>query len=258
MTVDVRDVYFSYGKRDVLRNVSFSVNQSELISIVGPNGAGKSTLFQCMLGNAKGFTGVIAFDGQSVLRMDARALARKVAYVPQSHDAAFHYTVMDMVLMGTAAWTSAFTSPGRRQEDVAAQALEKVGIANLAMRDYARISGGERQLVLIARALAQQSRVLIMDEPTANLDFGNQTRVLKQIRTLADEGYTVIQSTHNPEQAYSFSDRILAMHGGGLIAEGAPKEIFSAGLISRLYGIDVRVESILEDKVRICVPTAYK
>lgn len=258
MKITVDNVSFSYGKRSVLKAVGFSVAGGELISVLGPNGVGKSTLFQCMLGILRGFSGRITIDGQDVLSLSSRDLAARIAYIPQSHYPAFHYSVLDMVLMGTTAQLATFASPGKRQTELAMDALERIGIAEFAQRDYMRISGGERQLVLIARALAQQSRVLIMDEPTANLDYGNQIRVLSRIRALAGEGYTIIQSTHNPEQSYLFSSRILAMRDGQLIAEGAPSDILTADLIEKLYGIETSIESLRGDTMRVCVPIGVR
>ncbi len=254
MSVTVTNLSFSYGERAVLDGISFDVQQGTLVSVLGPNGVGKSTLFRCMLGILSRYTGDIVIDGQTVRGMDARALSRRIAYIPQSHYPAFNYTVLDMVLMGASSHVSAFSSPGKKERDAALAALEKMGIADFAARDYMRISGGERQLVLIARALAQQSRILMMDEPTANLDFGNQMRVLESIRSLTHDGYTVIQSTHNPEQSYLFSDTILAMRGGKLIAQGAPKDVLTSDLIQALYGVQTRVESLFGDRLRVCVP----
>jgi iron complex transport system ATP-binding protein len=134
------------------------------------------------------------------------------------------------------------------------EALGRLGITNLRNRGYTQISGGERQLVLIARALAQQTRVLILDEPTANLDFGNQIRVLTQIRSLVKEGYTIIQSTHNPEQTFMFSDRVLALYDGRVLASGAPSDIVTEELMRKLYGVDIKVQSLFQDKARACVP----
>ena len=133
-------------------------------------------------------------------------------------------------------------------------ALERLGIMELRDRGYGNISGGERQLVLLARAIAQQARILVMDEPSANLDFGNKIRVMNVVRGLTRDGYTVIQSTHDPDQAYLYSDRILALYGGEVLAWGAPRDIVDSALISTLYGVEVEVCSMQEDAVRVCVP----
>lgn len=254
MSIVVQGLGFRYGDRKVLDDVSFTAGEGQLISLLGPNGVGKSTLFKCMLGVLKQFEGTVEIDGRSIAQMDLRTLARLIAYIPQSHYPAFNYTVFDMVLMGTSSHVSAFSPPGARQTEDAMQALARLGIDAFAERDYMRISGGERQLVLIARALAQKSRILLMDEPTANLDYGNQMCVLSCIRSLAEEGYTIIQSTHNPEQSYLFSHRILAMKEGRIIADGAPGEVIDAALIDALYGIKTQVESLRGDRMRVCVP----
>ncbi len=255
MSVSVRNLSFGYGERCVLRDISFQADAGRLISILGPNGVGKSTLFKCVLGLLKPSSGSVAIDGQDISSLPPHALARRIAYIPQSTYPAFHYTVFDMVLMGTSSHVSGLSSPGKAQREAAMEALARLNIQDFAGRDYMRISGGERQLVLIARALAQRSRTLVMDEPTANLDYGNQMRVLTSIRTLAEEGYAVILSTHNPEQAYLFSHTILAMQGGGIVAQGAPRDVLDAALIERLYGVEATVESLLDDTVRVCVPT---
>lgn len=254
MSIEVRHLSFSYGDRQVLRDVSFSVGRGQLLSVLGPNGVGKSTLFRCILGLLRGYQGEIAVDGTPVSSLGARELARKVAYIPQSNYPAFQYSVFDMVLMGTTAQIKGFSTPGPRQEAAAREALERLDIGHLADRSYTRLSGGERQLVLIARALAQQSPVLLMDEPTANLDYGNQLRVLTKVRALADAGYTVIQSTHNPEQSYLFSHQILAMKDGQVIAHGAPGEVLDEALIQSLYGIDAEVVPLRDGRMRVCIP----
>ncbi len=253
MSIEVKDLSFSYGGRQVLSNVSFSAREGRLLSVLGPNGVGKSTLFRCILGLLKNYSGEILLDGVSTKGLGARELARRVAYIPQSSYPAFSYSVRDMVLMGTSSRAGLFSPPGVSQEKVAGQALERMGITHLAERVYTQLSGGERQLVLIARALAQQSPVLLMDEPTANLDYGNQLRVLSRIRALAEDGYTIVQSTHNPEQSYFFSHEILAMADGGVLAFGSPGEVLTAPLIRALYGVDVEVESLQEDKMRVCI-----
>lgn len=254
MSIQTEHLDFSYGRRPVLRDVSFGMCRGEFLSVLGPNGVGKSTLFRCILGLARPEQGRVMLEGRPIGEFSPRELARRIAYIPQSHNPVFNLTVRDMVLMGTTAQTGVLASPGPRQERLAESALERLGIAHIADCGYGSISGGERQLTLIARAIAQQARILVMDEPTANLDFGNRLRVMKTVRDLVDEGYGVIQSTHDPEQAYLYSHRILALYEGRVLAFGTPQEVVCAPLISRLYGEEVRVCSMQDDAVRVCIP----
>ena len=254
--MSVQGLSFAYGEHEVLHNISFSVDYGEFLSVLGPNGVGKSTLFRCMLGLLAPSAGGAYVDGRAVADMSARQLAYAIAYIPQSHSPVFNFSVFDMVLMGTTAQTGSFASPGKRQRSLANKALRRLGIEHLSDRGYANLSGGERQLVLIARAIAQQAKVLVMDEPSASLDFGNRLRVMRTVRDLTQDGYAVIQSTHDPEQAYMYSDRILALHGGRVAAFGTPKETLNADLVSALYGVDVEVCSMREDAIRVCVPAA--
>lgn len=254
MNLSVEQLSFSYGAHSVLRDVSFSAEYGQVLSVLGPNGAGKSTLFRCMLGLLTPSDGTVRIDGQTVGTMTPEQLAHKIAYIPQSHEPVFQYTVLDMVLMGTASQLGFLQQPGQRQKQQAESALEQLGIGHLKDRDYARLSGGERQLVLIARALAQQARLLIMDEPSASLDFGNRVRLMQVVRELAGAGYGIIQSTHDPDQAFLYSDRILALRAGSVLAWGSPREIFDAKLIGELYGVQTEVHSLRGDTVRLCVP----
>lgn len=254
MSLQVNDLRFSYGEHEVLKGLSFEARYGELLSVLGPNGVGKSTLFRCMLGLLKPQSGECSIDGKSTRGLSAKELSQVIAYIPQSHYPTFNFSVFDMVLMGTTAQISAASVPGRRQVTLAEEALEKLGIAHLRDRGYTNISGGERQLVLIARAIAQQARILIMDEPSANLDFGNRTRVMQTVRALAAEGYAIIQSTHDPDQAFLYSDSVLAVHDGRVLAWGKPKDTITSQLISSLYGVEVEVCSLREDKMRVCVP----
>lgn len=224
------------------------------MSVVGPNGVGKSTLFRCILGLLNGYKGQIQINGQDIKGLGIQEMARLIAYIPQNHYPSFNFSVFDMVLMGTTIQVSSISTPGKTQIAMVESALERLGIQHLKNRAYTKISGGERQLVLIARALVQETKVLILDEPTANLDFGNQIRVLTQIKSLAKEGYTIVQSTHNPDQTFMFSDCVLAIHDGKVLACGAPAEIVTEELIHRLYAVDVEVQSLYRDKVRICIP----
>ena len=253
MSICIENLRFSYGRHPVLEDVSFSAEYGEFLSVLGPNGAGKSTLFRCILGLLTPSAGSITIDGKPVDAMGASQLARHIAYIPQSHNPVFNFSVLDMVLMGTTAQLNAFEMPKQKHTALALSALERLGISHLKDRGYANLSGGERQLVLIARAMAQQAKVLIMDEPSANLDFGNRIRVMQAVRDLTGDGYAVIQSTHDPDQAYLNSNKILALHGGRILAWGTPEETITESVISKLYGVPVEVCSIRNDAIRVCV-----
>jgi iron complex transport system ATP-binding protein len=221
--------------------------------MLGPNGAGKSTLFRCILGLEKRYSGLVRLENENIRQKTPRLMAKAIAYVPQTHHPSFNYSVMDVVLMGTAAQGREWASPDARQRQNAEEALDRLGVAEFSGRDFARLSGGEQQLVLIARALAQKSRLLVMDEPTANLDYGNQIRVLLHIKNLSDQGYSIIMSTHNPEHAFLFADRVLALHGGGIVADGPPSEVLTPDIILTIYGVDVRLQRDEAGRVS-CLP----
>ena len=254
MSISVEHLTFSYGSHAVLKDVTFHAESGQFLSVLGPNGVGKSTLFRCMLGLLSPSGGSVTIEGTPVSRLSPAQLARRIALIPQSHSPAFHYSVFDMVLMGTTAQTGLFSSPGKSQIELAEIALEKLGISHLKDRSYGRISGGEQQLALIARAMAQQANILVMDEPSANLDYGNRIRVMQTVRKLTEDGYCVIQSTHDPDQAYLCSDRVLSLYDGRVLAFGTPQDTIDSQLISTLYGVDVEVCSLQNDLVRICLP----
>lgn len=256
MSVSVSNLSFTYGKHQVLDGVSFITDNGSLTAVLGPNGVGKSTLFQCMLGLLPNYRGLITINGADAKNIGVRALAKQIAYIPQSHAPIFNFSVLDIVLMGTSAQVSAVSNPGGQQIEYAKSALDRLGIYHLRERGYVKISGGERQLVLIARALAQNAKILVMDEPTSNLDYGNQIRIMTHIKNLTAEGYTVIQSTHNPDQTFLFADQVLAMSNGRVLRQGAPRDVLSDALITDLYGVEVEVQSLCRDRARVCLPKA--
>ena len=257
MRIEVKHLSFSYGQKQTLQNICFSAEKGEFLSILGANGAGKSTLFRCILGLLPGYSGEILINGKNRKQLSVREAARQIAYIPQSGHSVFHYSVLDMVLMGRTNRSSLFLRPVKEDEQACMQALEKMGIGHLASHGFHQLSGGEQRLVLIARALAQDTPILMLDEPTANLDFGNQLLVLKQAKKLADAGYTIIQTTHYPEQSYLFSDRILALQNGCVIANGTPKEVLTQEMMQNLYQTDVNVVSLYADAARVCIPSEF-
>lgn len=257
MSIQVNNLSFSYGQKNVLHDICFSAEKGEFLSILGPNGAGKSTLFRCILGLLPGYSGEVLVNERNIKGFSAREASRQIAYIPQKSHCVFQYNVLDIVLMGRSNRTSVFGNPGKEDEQACLKALEKVGICALKDRCFHKLSGGEQQLVLIARALAQDAPILLLDEPTANLDFGNQILVLEQAKKLAQEGHTVIQTTHHPEQSYLYSDRILALRNGRILALGKPTEVLNDVIMEQLYNVSVDVISLYDDAARVCIPAKF-
>lgn len=229
-----------HGQRRVGTDLSFAIAPGEVLCLLGPNGSGKTTLFRTLLGLLAPLAGEVRVLGEPVAAWPRSAFARHVGYVPQAHAGIFPYTVEDVVLMGRAARIGRFAAPAQQDRDHALHCLHTLGIAHLHQRIYTAISGGERQLVLIARALAQEPVLLVMDEPTASLDFGNQIRVLEHIAQLRQQGMAVLLSTHQPEHALRIADRIALLGGGCLVAIGTPASTATPERLATLYGVSER------------------
>ena len=236
MSLTVENLSFSYGKHPVLHELTFTAEAGELLAILGPNGVGKTTLFKCVMGQERQYTGRIAADGADLAALTPRERAHRVAAIPQAHPLSFRYSAFDMVLMGTSHGLSPFAVPGEREKTAARDAMARVNIAPLADRPFDHLSGGEQQLVFIARALCQQAKILLMDEPTASLDYGNRLLVLGVARDLSRAGYTVLLSTHDPQHALWYADRALALHEGKVLAQGATREVVVPDVLQQLYG----------------------
>ena len=240
MKLNINELSFAYeSDNEILHKISFAVESAQFLAVLGPNGAGKSTLFRCLMGAQAGFSGEVTLDGASITSLSGRERAKRIAYIPQIHRPTFGYTVLETVLMGTTRQLGAFSLPKQAQIDTAMAALEKVGIAPLAQRNVSHLSGGEFQLTLIARALSQQADILLMDEPTASLDYGNQFRILSRVKELCNQGYAVIISTHDPQHALTFADHVLALDKGTVAAFGETEQVMTAELLHRLYGVEV-------------------
>lgn len=244
MQLEVSDLVFSYGEADVLKSVSFCADRGERIAVLGPNGVGKSTLFRCLLGFLEPKRGSVKIAGRDVRDYSRRALAAELAYIPQSYSPAFDHTVLDSVLMGLGAQLGPFDRPSREQTNAAQRILDELGIGALASRGCMRISGGERQLMLLGRALIQNAHTLIMDEPTASLDYGNSFRVMQRIEALSAGGYSVIFSTHEPNQAFRYATKVLALKDGRVLAFGLPGQVLTPELLQTLYGVPVAVTQV--------------
>jgi len=251
--LQVEGVSFGYTRETVLNDINFAVSEGKIVTLLGPNGCGKSTLIKVMLGLLCPAKGRILYRGENIARMSTKALAREIAYVPQMHRSAFPYTVMDVVLMGRIPHKTFFFRYSKADMSIANDAIERLSIAHLGKRAYTEISGGERQLTLIARALAQGAKTFLMDEPASGLDYGNQLRLLDQIIRLSREGYTFIKSTHSPEHALWVADRAILMRKGTVVADGKCSEVITTESLLYLYNARVNVLNV-KNFPRVCVP----
>lgn len=231
------NVALGYHHQPVLHNVSFTLQRGEMCCLLGANGCGKTTLMRTLLGLLPVLHGEIALAGKPLPQWSAAKLAQKVAYVPQAHNGPFSYSVIDMVTMGRSAHLGLFASPNLRDRQLALNTLETLGIAHLEQRRFPTLSGGERQLVLIARALVQQPELLVMDEPAASLDFGHQITLLKRIRQLKTAGITLLMSTHHPMHAKAVADTIVTLSPQVGALQGTPQQMLNSASLSRLYQV---------------------
>jgi iron complex transport system ATP-binding protein len=233
------DLAYGYRERVIGRDIALSLARGEVLALLGPNGSGKTTLLKTLLGLLPARGGRLLLDDRPLAALSPPERARALGYVPQAHAGTFAFTVETVVLMGRSAHTGLFAAPSPRDHAVAAAVLERLGIARLAQRPYTEISGGERQLVLIARALAQEPAYVVLDEPTASLDFGNQGRVMQEIRRLAAEGLGVLFTTHDPNQALRHADRVMMIREGQSIATGKSVDLLTPEQLAQLYRVPI-------------------
>jgi iron complex transport system ATP-binding protein len=257
MLLEIEELYGGYGGADVIKGVSCSADEGEILCLVGPNGCGKTTLFRLILGMIQTTGGQIRVGGRQTRLLQPNELAKLIAYIPQYHTPIFAYTALDIVIMGRASHFSAFEAPKHIDRESAFDALGKLGIDHLANQKYTALSGGQRQMVLIARAICQSAKIFVMDEPGASLDYANQKLLMDAVTDLADKGYCVVMSTHSPEHPLSVGHKIILMSEGRVAAFGKPSDVVTSEVLEHVYGIEMDVVS-LEDrygnKRTICLP----
>ena len=229
------------AEKPVLERVSFTVKDHEICCILGPNGVGKTTLFKTLLGSLPPLAGEIRMDGEDISRWSGRRTAQAIAYVAQNHVPPFPYLVEDVVLLGRVASTGYFRQPSARDRELAEAAMEDMGILHLRERAYTDVSGGERQLVMLAKALAGEPQLLLLDEPTASLDYGNQIRVLEKICVLRDRGYAAIMTTHLPEHAFLCDAGVVLLQKNAPVLAGPAAEVITEKNLYDAYGVHISI-----------------
>lgn len=261
MKFELKGLKCGYNNRAILKGISFSLEPGEVLCVLGPNGTGKTTLFKTILGLIKPLAGEILLNEENLVDWSRSKMAQVIGYIPQAQNTSFPFSVMDMILMGRTAHLGNFASPSKKDKKIAGRAIDTLDISYLANRIFTELSGGEKQLVLIARALAQEPRILVMDEPTSALDFGNQLKVLSQVRQLAHQGLMIIMASHVPDHAFFYSTKVMLLSRGGLFGLGKANDIITEKGLRELYGVNVKIiqtgiqsDNEVDGEVRMCVP----
>lgn len=247
--LSVKDLTTAYHKQRVSSCISFALKKAQSLCILGPNGEGKTTLMKTLLGLLPPFSGSIFYHGKALSSLPFKARAKLFSYVPQNSAVNFSFTVLQMVLMAKTSQLSLFQVPNRQMHDEAFALLQQLEIADLSEKNYMAISGGQRQMVLIARALFQQAEIIILDEPTASLDFSNQDKLLRLLARLKNAGHSIIFSTHHPDQAFYFSDYSLMLKDKAVMAIGETANVLTEENLKHLYNADVAIADLGGKKI---------
>lgn len=252
LKLEIRNVSCGYAPEKVIvERCSFSVKEGEICCILGPNGVGKTTLFKTILQLQKPLAGQICLDGEDCAGWSPKKLAGYMAYVAQDHIPMFAYKVKDVVMMGRFGKMGYFAQPTDNDLEVVRNILDKMNLTSMMERQYTTLSGGERRMVMIARAVAQQPRFLILDEPTAGLDYRNSVMILQMIRKLADERMGVILTTHDPGHAFLCDSSALILAPGGTVAFGRADYVVTEENLRQAYGIPIRVVEFYDENNRV-------
>ena len=252
--IKIEHLVKNYGTNCAVDDISFEVKKGEIVGFLGPNGAGKSTLLGCIATLLEPDSGIINLGGRDTKQMKPREVASILSYVPQTHTPAFSYTVFNFVLMGRAPKIGMFEKPKDEDMEAVQKVLEEVGLTELADKPYTEISGGERQQATIARALVQEPKAILFDEPTAHLDYGNQIKTLRVIKSLAEKGYAIIITTHNPDHAIMLGGTVAILSKDGHLEVGPTDEIITEDKLKEVYGTELKLVMMNEFGRNICVP----
>lgn len=253
--LEAERISFSYdGKTPVLSEVNLCIAPGEMLTILGPNGAGKSTLLNCLVGTLTPQKGRVMLAKSEISEMSPRDIAKLIAYVPQTSIPTYGYQVRTYIAMGRAPHKGLFEQPKAEDLALVDKTIESLGISHIAEKPYTQISGGERQLANVCRALVQQPKIIIFDEPTSALDYGNQVKVLRLVKRLREQGYAIIMTTHNPDHPILLGGRVGILNRQGNFSVGDTKKLMSEDRLSELYDVPLRVIRVDEIDRNVCLP----
>jgi iron complex transport system ATP-binding protein len=250
--IEMKKAKGSYENELIFENIDLTIDKGDIFTILGPNGIGKTTLLKCILGIKKLDEGSIFAKGKNTKEMSSKELSKIMAYVPQVHYSTFPFKVFDVVLMGRSPHINLFDTPEEKDIKIAEKAIDEMGISHLINKEYIYLSGGERQLVFLARALAQESELLILDEPTSHLDFGNQIRLLKTINKLSKKNLSIVMTSHFPDHCFISSNKVAIMQNKTFFDIGTPDDVVNTKNLKIAYNLDIDILT-LDNNRKVCV-----
>ena len=246
-------INFEYSKKDsILQNINLEVKHGELITLLGPNGAGKSTLLNCTMGLLN-YEGKIEIEGKDIKDMTSREIAKNIAYVSQEQERVFAHLVRDYIVMGRAPYLNVFQKPSKEDYEMVDAVIESMGIQKLSKKAYTKLSGGERQLVNVCRAIVQKPKMILFDEPTSALDYGNQIKVLRMVKDLSRKGFSIIITTHNPDHAILLEATACVLDQNGTLYKGTVEEIITEKLLNKIYNAKLKIKYLEEEERIVCI-----
>ncbi len=254
---EVNGLSFRYGKKEVLQDLSFRVGRGKVCGLFGPNGSGKTTLFRACLNFLPYHRGRVSIDGQNLNTRSIEEVARLIAYVPQEHKPPFPFLVQEIILMGRTPHLGGAFGVSSADKKKAREAMDLLGITHLAEQPYNQISLGQRQLVLIARAVCQNTSLLLLDEPTSALDFSNQILIWRLLRKIARQGTTILVCTHDPNHILWFCDQVIILDQGKIIADGRPQQAINAQTLNSIYHGFCEIKTIAGASMVVPTTTAF-